>query len=832
MPNLRCKPLSSGYTPPQRSGTNIAGPMDWTIIDEASVDGDILRIDINSLPTTAAGYKITSFEVALADQNGVLSIENLPGGPATGYVRRLQAATPQNTQRVQVRSVQQCLNQITWISQGNPAHVPQPGDLVVQAQTGSQATVRVAVSSGSSNSYYVVLENISGNFTDETATTVAGHAGVQESPLHCTHIDAERQILRSDWSLPRDVTPAPGAATVTLTASRTTCLQGQAIVLEAAASGFQATRPYHDLHFHFRVDKPGEQGTHAALPDWFDTCFGSGANNRAEGYSPIWSFVPRTTGTVTVTCEVRDGAGNVATGTLDLTVVPVLTQFAASEIHAISASGTAVPGISGAHAHSSLSAFVSSVPTGQRALILLDTADQHEANSFAQFNFDSMFATRLVIMPYNAAGVGVAAGARATLNGSLKYDGSELITFGVDYIGPYDPADPFSVSVYPGDGFVIEHVRHASIAECRNTGWRTALSLPAGDNTGAYVDLYVTDYQNFGLFGGDVGRHAVSGSYVFTNPRSWRAAGKSSASDNATVGFFVDHGPYRSSRPEAPRGMSKSVFFSCCSWGGTGYPQPPVRWYGSGNTPRPIISYNSEIISEGAALTVDATTRGGGNTTAHPQEFVLDKFYHLTTMQPTSAISIGFGGVTIRNGILATGETRYEVNASGVRAHIDLSNQNPVPGQNDNENNPVIVEFLTIADLRNDAGQGAKALAVMSNSADYPMKNVSIREADTFLTYAPNFSQADTDAEPLNATARWTPLYAGNYAWNATTPTVAAQTPDVSLATPPETTASFEPGPGSSAYQTASGPVPYHDIRSRVRPAGAASRGAYDPGAV
>lgn len=242
-----------------------------------------------------------------------------------------------------------------------------------------------------------------------------------------------------------------------------------------------------------------------------------------------------------------------------------------------------------------------------------------------------------------------------------------------------------------------------------------------------------------------------------------------------------------------------------------------------------MITHGTEILTEGRALSFDATTQGGGETTCHPQDLVWDKFFHITSMQPLDALTVGMGGVTLRNGVVATSSNPHEVAESGVRQHLSFTNENPIPGQNDNENNPINVSFLSVIDLRNDAGQTTNALELSWVNPEFPMNNVSI---ENILTYAPNFTLSDTSAAPLDTAPRWTPFYAGHYFWDATTPTVAAQTPDTSFATPDTVTASFAPANGSDAFQTATGAVPYDDIRSRVRPAGAASRGAYDPGAV
>ncbi|MEL6959411.1 MAG: hypothetical protein AAGL89_10715, partial [Pseudomonadota bacterium] len=634
-----------------------------------------------------------------------------------------------------------------------------------------------------------------------------------------------REPLVSEWSLPRDIQPSVGSARVTTTANKTTCFQGEAVLLQAIPEGFDVERPSHDLHFHFTVARPEEQGAHAALPSSFDACFGPGSNNRAEGYSQVWAFAPRSTGQTTVSCEVRDSNGNVATGSLDLTVVAPVTDFDSSTIYAASSILRSVPGAPDAQVFATLEDLEAALPQGGEGMILLDTADLHSPGDFTDLFLQDYLTERCVIMPYDDVGVGPAAGGRATLNRALVSRAGRCVTFGLDIVGPFDPTDPFSITEHPRHGCNMDQVGSNAIAECSITGWRESVKLPLSGNDAAYVDLYITDYQNFGFFGGDVGQHAMSGCYVFTNPKSWRAPGKSSESDNATVGFFVDHGPYRSSRPDGPRGFSKSVFFSCCSWGGTGYPQNPLRLFGNGATPKPEITFGSEILTEGGSISINSTTRGGGDTTGHPQEFVWDKFFHITSMQPTSALTVGLGGATVRNGVFVTSSQTHEVNKSGVRHHFNFTNESPVPGQNDNENNPIRISFVTIADLRVDEGQNTQSLVVSANHEDYPMKDVTISD---ILTYAPNFTVSDVAAEPVNTAPRWTPLYEGRYWWDASTPTVEAQTIDLSWATPDEATASFQPAPGSSAYQSASTLAPYHDLQSRVRPA-QASRGALEP---
>lgn len=827
MATFRCKPFAGGHVSPPSSGSAIGGPRGWSVSDDGSVAGDILRLDIDAPPPELPGYKITHYELALSERDGATTIRRVLGGPALNYTRRFRTDSPTTPQRVQLRSVWQRLNQISWLSQTTPAYEPVAGDAVVQPATGASATVQAVGTSGSVK--FITLADISGHFEDETVTTIAGNSGDQISILHCTHQDSARETITSEWSLPRDILPAAGTPQVAIVATKTTCLQGEALLFEAYPTGFEAERPIHDLHFRFYVDKPEEQGKYAALPEYFESCFGAGADNRAEGYAQVWAFAPRSAGVTTVYCEVRDSAGNRATGSVAITALPPVSDFAPGDIYAASAALTPVPGAAGAQVYATLAELEAALPAGGEGLILLDTADLHSPGDFSDLFLQDFLTERCVIMPYDAGGVGPDAGARAVMNRALNSRAAEVCLFGIDLIGPYDPTDPFSITEYPRNGMDTDLAGYVALAEARLTGWRETVKLPFTGNSAAFVDLYMTDYQNFGFFGGDVGKHALAGCYIFTNPQSWRAIGKSPASDNADVGFFVDHGPYRSSRPVGVRGFSKAIFFSCCSWGGTGYPQPPLRLFGDGDTPSPMITHGTEVISEGLSLNFDASTRGGGNTTCHPQDLVWDKFFHITAMQPVNALSVGMGGVTLRNGVVATSSNSAEVADSGTRQHLNFSNENPVPGQNDNENNPVNVSFLSVIDLRTDAGQTTSEFVLSAVNSDFPMKDVNL---ENILTYAPNFTLSDTGAEPLDTTPRWTPLYAGQYFWDATTPTLAAQTPDTSFATPDTVTASFEPASGSAAFQTATGAAPYDDIRSRVRPAGTASRGAYDPGAV
>ncbi|WP_300064241.1 hypothetical protein [uncultured Roseobacter sp.] len=826
---FRCKSFPVGHMPPPNADTAIEGPRDWSITDEGSAAGDILRVDIDGPAQDIPGYKITNYEVALSQRNGATTIRRVLGGPALNFRRRFRTDTAGAPQRVQLRTCWQRQNQISWNSRSSPFYRPVPGDTVIQSATGATATVQAISNGAAAGNFFVVLQDVVGTFRDETDVAIAGNPGIQGSAMHCTHLDEAREMLVSEWSLPRDITPLIGMPSVQIIAAKTTCLQGEAITFEAVPEGFESERPTHDLHFRFFVSKSGEQGVYAALPTAFESCFGPGSNNRAEGYAQVWAFAPRTTGIVTVSCEVRDRAGNSATGTVDLEVLSPVAGFATSDIYAASAALRSVPGAPDARVFATLAELEAALPDGGEGLILLDTAEVHSPDAFSNLFLQDRLSQRCAIMPYNANGVGPSAGARARMDRALISRATECCIFGIDLVGPYDPTDPFSISDYPQNGLNTDLVGYMAVAECNLTGWRESAKLPFTGNEAAFVDLYITDYQNFGFFGGDVGKHALAGCFTFTNPRSWRAPGKSSASDNATVGFFVDHGPYRSSRPDGARGFSKCVFFSCCTWGGTGAPQSPVRLYGNASTPKPEITYGAEVLTEGGAMSINSTTRGGGDTTGHPQDFVWDKFYHLTSMQPNRAFTLGLGGTTVRNGVVATSSQPYEVNGSGIRSHFHLTNESPVPGQNDNENNPISISFVTVADLRVDSGQNTQQLILSANNPDFPMKNVMIENA---LTFAPNFTQSDTGAEPVDRTARWTPLYAGRYWWNANTPTVVEQTPDLSWATPPEATASYEPGPGSEAYGTAAGAVPYDDIRSRVRPSQGASRGAYDPNAT
>ena len=198
MARFSCTSLPSGHVPPSPSGAAFGGPTDWIVTDDQSSDGDILCIDVPTPPDPVPGYKITNFEVAVSERNGSTAVSRVLGGPAVAYARRIQVATHATANRVQIRTVQQKLNQLSWFSD-SPNYAPQVGDVILQASSGASTVVLAAPNTGASRTYYLVMGSISGTFIDQDTIMVNGNPGTQQSEVHCTHLDAQRVTLRSEW---------------------------------------------------------------------------------------------------------------------------------------------------------------------------------------------------------------------------------------------------------------------------------------------------------------------------------------------------------------------------------------------------------------------------------------------------------------------------------------------------------------------------------------------------------------------------------------------------------------------------------------------------------
>ena len=209
-------------------------------------------------------------------------------------------------------------------------------------------------------------------------------------------------------------------------------------------------------------------------------------------------------------------------------------------------------------------------------------------------------------MSYSDAGTGVAAGARAHIDYCFRSNSRTAVLQGCDIIGPYDPTDPNSITSRPQEAWHVEDVtEHASVDSCKLNGWNKSIVPSLTGTFMGMTNIEMTDYLDFGIHGGDLGTHALSGCYGWHNPEGWHYNdAKQDAAPPLGEGFFVDHPSYRASRPRGDRGMSKCVFFAAQSWGGPVISQPAIRSFGNADTGHPYLYHLTECIFEARALSL------------------------------------------------------------------------------------------------------------------------------------------------------------------------------------------------------------------------------------
>lgn len=872
MGQIRTMPLANAFSGVTSSGDGVRHPAahNWSAADAACVAGDRVTIDLLELQAPEPGYQIEYYEAAIEQRGAATRVEKVLYGPAVSHNRYFTVTTAATLQRVRVRVVQKLRNQFRYsTSVDNGWDEPEVGDTISQASTGASADIQTIRANN-----YAILENISGTFAESnTEFTFGGLTGYQLSPLHVPHTPADQVKKTSDWSAPVDVLPSAGSASVSITASKSRVIQGEGILLKAVPTGFDADKPLHDLHYHWTVAKAGEQGSFAALQDSysrFEDEFGAGQNNRCEGFSCIWGFTPHTTGTVTISVTVRDRSGNVASNTFDLTVDDIIGDtapavgFAEADVYALTVDNTDVPGAAGATKYTTIESLVSAIPSTGEALIVIDTTSAHNAAAVnSSFAFLSKVPDRLAIMAYNGTGIGPAANASAEIDFAFKINQLNSILSFVNSTGPFDATNPNSHDPGPSSAgepqeawSTIESVAnaHTSVDRCRLNGWKKGVEPVESGGTTVMTDLYMINFHDFGVHGGESADHVLCGVVALTDPLAWfYNDGKNDRSPPDGEGFFVDHPGYRVSRPTGDRGFNKCFFFCSVGWGKPPGSQMAVRmWGGAGGRygdPLDFTNYTiydthlTECYFEAeTALNFYTSASGGDLNFDAPQNVVVDKFVCHVAQQQRQAIGFGVGPLTFRNGRIVFPDAKGRADTSASAVFVTGNGGSNTP-QFDVLNQPFVIENITAAFLQTDAQiEVSKEPVFFSPGTNIVYTDVTQRN---ILTYIPELAAAtaaqSTDLETgsgLDATPRYTPLYEAYCPWNDTLGSGPgdrlaenlAQSIDTSWALSNTVSATFEPQTGSGAIGPGEANQPYDDIMSRVRTTSTTRTiGAYDP---
>ncbi len=585
-------------------------------------------------------------------------------------------------------------------------------------------------------------------------------------------------------------TGGPPAFDVTITVTREEGIAPAGFMFSAEVNGADVDRPFHDLRYKWTFSDPGNYNR---LPD--DLPWGT---DRNIAYGPVVAHAYGASGSFEVVCEVTDG-----TNTVRASRVVILRDpddvFSGSNTVCVSLAGDFADAPAGAMTATSLAAILGDLQrTDPLRLLFRSGEDFAEPIGFiAEFD----------IVQIGAYGDGPPPILRTGIN--FRNCTGELSVWGIDFVAAYNPSQPETTSPPSGSALTLNSDVHCTIHDCLISGWSIGIR-PGDERLLSLVvgNTAVRDWFNFGLLQGGGGWVGLAGVSMRQHPMTERASGKGEVEPP----FHADHGPFRLSRPSAPVCMNLVDLFTTNTWAGAlTTMQPVIRWNAGGvqESQRLVID---RLRSEGGRLALNVSSSGAR---AGSMEIILDKFHHITTVSPTTAMSLGFGGTTVRNGVLVQPDV-FPESSTGLRSMIGLTPTDPLRSYAEQ---PIEVYSCAIVDLRGTSN------AVNQSGTPRDFSPTEQRPEGEYyfannLLYAPDAITPETSALPLDLTPRWDPRYPGR--------NVVGEPFDDQYANPPSTASLFAATRRSSAAGAASGKVAIDDFFGNLRP-DAPSLGATEP---
>lgn len=794
---------------PASSGSGLQAVPAWTAVNDAAVTGDVIEIDVQTEPS-ATGYSLVAYEVAIGTTSAT-NIERVILGSWTNVKRYVRGGQNQ-LNRVWIRGVYLLNNGIKLAS---PTAAPTLGQTI----TGGTSVATADVRAYNSGSKVVTIENIVGQFTlGETVTygvgqsaTLADMSAREDRAMDPTTDLGLRVEVKGQWSSPIDVTTTTGTASITFEPSQTSLVLGEGVYIRARVNGSGYLRPEHELVWRWSVSKTGESGNLQFMPEQFSDNFSIARNEGST--AGIWCYCPQTLGDCDIDLLVRDRDGTIATGTLTVNVVSKEATFPEAQRWVVSTSGNFTGAPATSNQYTSYDALLTALPSATPAWIVFRDDESFTHDTRIDGKDIPLFMVSNFGSGTNRPNI---RSARDVFNPGT---GDRAIYQNITIGGDYSPADPINTAKSGEFGAGIDgrtlyltmngiEILSASIA-IRSTGQTGAKQV--------WFDMAVRNWSNFGALDGDAVSTAAHGLAIL------QAQGAVRRSDGvgAPAGqpLFADHGCFRRNG-DTPYDLcfSKTAAYTANNWGDLDTIQNAFRFRSGGIAAHGMTTI-SEMYSEGSQFAFIQTTP---NRHPAPIDNIYKRAIHCSSAHPPNLLEIAHAPITVENVILIQPNAPAE---EGLRRSIKTSSFSRAYGVRDLENQPVVINGVSVINLLSDANNtGDRDHVVFLNDPDWPHNNVTITNT---LDHAPRHitNGGGVDAGPLESTVRYSPFYQARVTWDEVNSVIVT---DTSYASPDECSATFRPQSGSSAYQTATNP-PIDDFEGDIRPLTGASKGAREP---
>ncbi|MGD1880866.1 MAG: hypothetical protein ACFB11_00910 [Paracoccaceae bacterium] len=416
--------------------------------------------------------------------------------------------------------------------------------------------------------------------------------------LRAMYTNMDDRITRTpgDWSEPKSISGQIGQPVIEIEdvrakygAPSTAPVTAQ---FKARARGFETVNPEHRLHFQWDFGDPGS--THRRADAIQTLVHGNDANVGFEWMGGHAYWAP---GDYTVTCTVTDGLGNQYVGSYTYSVADPDVVFAGSRTICVMPSGATTGGPDGCLYRTSLSGAKSSWTSNSgRYRLLIERG--------YSYSFKGQFNSPLEL---HVGPIGTGANPIVDSGNDNGLDGGERgwCFYGLDCIGPYDPANP-GTSRPPN--FFDRIVQNSSFMDMEFRGWAAAFS-PAQGQSMHMAGVFVTDWHNYAVdaTGGTTKDSCFVGVTFAQNPNAI-----STDDSYGTTGgiYYPDHGPIRSNRTGGDWLFSNFGGFSNNSHSHD-EAQGIIRWNAQGIGTGDLVATQSVI--EDPGLYIGATAGNAGS---------------------------------------------------------------------------------------------------------------------------------------------------------------------------------------------------------------------------
>lgn len=586
----------------------------------------------------------------------------------------------------------------------------------------------------------------------------------------------------------------------------------EGLFFEVTVSGFDASGPgagevyddrFHGLYYFWDFDDAYTFTAPKNLP--------TAHKNANIAYGPMASHTYRASGGYVVSVlVVEPSSGKQATATLNIAIGDPAALFGGTRTVFVSPSSDWSDAPAGAALATSFNAAISTVQ-GDDTLPKRIMLNRGEIYSFSGASLGQNPGREWPLC-HIVAGAGAGANPTVACTGTFLWwdtqttgngNDKDFVLQNIDFIGPWDSTTEtgdngvnlFSAFDNPPQLLLVDGCFFSGFS---NTFFNSRTSANSDKNSKILNDCVITNWRKYAMFESVSRETAVTGCRMQMHVDA--------RSGGPQTGDYNEQGCWRMPAPSKVI-IHSSDFFSRAGW------FENVSTY---RTIQPCVRFNTNTL-QGAKMNMQANAFEGGfpvvqlSSKSQDPGFavnaLIEKNYILGSHMSRHCIQNEFGGVTIRNNIIAMVDTPKIGSQFGPTSFIDM---NRYGTDATNQGSPISIYNNTFVNLMASANyfSGAgNAIPLVNNGGGF-----SALTEENNVNHQPNLTSPVITYAPLDSAILWAPRDKGYI--SELHPILLSQ-----YATPANSVATFAPLTGSAALGAAlNEPAAYDDFYGNQRP--------------